>query len=72
MPFRRSIQMAAVLAAVALLWGLAAPPPPARAAEKEIRCAQCGKSVKKAIKVIKNGQVYYVCSDKCAKDFKKK
>jgi hypothetical protein len=74
MPFHRSVRMVAVLAALALLPGLAAPPPRAAAAEAEIKCANCGKSVKqsKAVKVIKNGQVYYVCSDRCAKEFKKK
>lgn len=70
MPFRRSLQMGAVLAALTLS-GLAALSPGAIAAD-EVKCASCGKTAKKPIKVIKNGQVYYVCSDKCAKEFKKK
>jgi hypothetical protein len=74
MPFRRSARVGALLAMLALLPGLAVRPPGAAAADEEIKCANCQKSVKKGkpIKVIKNGQVYYVCSDKCAKEFKKK
>lgn len=73
MPFRRSVWIVAVLVALALS-GLAARSPRAAAADTEIKCASCQKSIKKskAIKVIKNGQVYYVCSDKCAQAIKKK
>jgi hypothetical protein len=47
-------------------------PPPLIAAEAKIKCASCGKEVSKAIKVIHNGRVYYVCSKACADKIKKK
>ena len=73
MPYRRPTRIGALLAALMLMSGLAAHLPRA-SADEEIKCANCQKLVKKtkAIKVIKNGQVYYVCSDKCAKELKKK
>jgi YHS domain-containing protein len=60
-----------MLLALALLGALVAPAILAKAKEKEadetISCAVCGKQVKKskAIRVVKDGKVYYVCSDAC-------
>lgn len=47
--------------------------PGASAAEETITCASCGKQVKKskAIKVVINGRVYYVCSEECVEKLKK-
>jgi hypothetical protein len=61
-----------VLLALALLVAVA-PLSPAEAASDTITCASCGKEVKKkqAIKVIKDGRVYYVCSQSCADKIKK-
>jgi Skp family chaperone for outer membrane proteins len=69
-----TVRLSAALMTLLLFSAVAAPPPRAAAAEEEIKCANCGKKVKqsKAIKVIKNGQVYYVCSDECAKKLKNK
>jgi YHS domain-containing protein len=62
----------AVLALAFLL--LRGPLPPAAAAqETTLKCAVCGKQVKKdkAIRVILNGRVYYVCSQACLEKLKK-
>jgi YHS domain-containing protein len=46
----------------------------AGAAEETITCAVCGKQVKKskAIRVIKDGRTYYVCSQECLAKLQKK
>ena len=74
MPSHLSIRLSATVLSLLLFSTVAAPPPRAAAAEEEIKCANCGKTVKKskAIKVIKDGQVYYVCSEACAKKLKNK
>jgi formylmethanofuran dehydrogenase subunit E len=74
MPHRLSLRLSTAIMALLLFSAVTATPPRAAAAEEEIKCANCGKMVKKskAIKVIKNGQVYYVCSDECAKKLKNK
>jgi hypothetical protein len=73
MPARLISCVSALLAALLLLAGPAGFLSNAAAADEEIKCAQCSKSVKKskAIKVIKDGKVYYVCSSDCAKKLKK-
>jgi hypothetical protein len=73
MPARLIACVSALLAALLLLTGPAGLLSNAWAADEEIKCAQCSKSVKKskAIKVIKDGKVYYVCSAECAKKIKK-
>ena len=60
------------LLALALLIVLA-PLPRAMAADETINCASCNKQIKKknATKVIKDGRVYYVCSQSCADKIKK-
>ena len=73
MPARLMACVSALLMALLLLTGPAGLLSNAAAAEEEIKCDQCGKSVKKskAIKVIKDGKVYWVCSAACAKKIKK-
>jgi YHS domain-containing protein len=46
----------------------------ADAAEETIKCAVCGKQVKKdkAIRVIQDVRTYYVCSEECLAKLKKK
>jgi YHS domain-containing protein len=46
----------------------------AHAADDTIKCAVCGKQVKKdkAIRVIQDGRTYYVCSEECVAKLKKK
>jgi YHS domain-containing protein len=53
--------------AMALLAAVVSPPMRAAKAEETVTCAVCGKQVKKskAIKVIQDGRVYYVCSNEC-------
>jgi hypothetical protein len=74
MPARLMYSVNLLLTALLLLMGPAVSPTAAAAADEEIKCAQCSKAVKqsKAIKVIKNGKVYYVCSADCAKKLNKK
>jgi len=69
-----SARLGVATLALALVTGFAGLPSRAAAAEEEIKCANCNKTVKKskAIKVIKDGQVYYVCSEACAKKIKNK
>jgi TRASH domain-containing protein len=74
MPAHRFVRTGAASLALALLM-LAAPLPRARAApEATVTCAACGKQVKKdkAIRVIIDGRVYYVCSQACLEKLKKK
>jgi YHS domain-containing protein len=73
MPARLSVRLCAALSALLILAPLAAPPR-AAAADEEISCAVCGKKVKKtkAIRVIQDGRVYYVCSQECVEKLKKK
>jgi YHS domain-containing protein len=68
-----SVRWCAALAAL-LIMGPVVAPPRAAAAEEEITCAVCGKKVKKskAIRVIQDGRVYYVCSAECVEKLKKK
>ena len=58
----------------ALLLTLAAVAPRAAEAADKINCANCGKQVDKAkaIKVVLDGRVYYVCSRDCVEKLKKK
>jgi hypothetical protein len=73
MPTRLFARAWGALMALALLV-LLAPPLPLAAAEENVKCASCGKEVKKskAIKVIQDGRIYYVCSKECADKIKKK
>jgi len=68
-----SVRLCAALSALLIL-GPLAKPPRAAAAEEEITCAVCGKKVKKskAVRVIRDGRVYYVCSEECKQKFEKK
>ena len=67
MASRLLLRATGALLLLALLTSLAAPPMRAAAADETVACAVCGKQVKKskAIKVVKDGKVYYVCSDEC-------
>jgi YHS domain-containing protein len=73
---RVSTWAGALILALALLTVIV--PPLARAkdkgADETITCAVCGKQVKqsKAIRVVKDGHVYYVCSDACREKLMKK
>ena len=66
---RVSTRAGALMLALALLSAFSAPPGHAKdkEADETITCAVCGKQVKKskAIRVVKDGRVYYVCSDAC-------
>ena len=72
MPIHRIAPLRFAMLALAML-ALLAPPHSAAAAET-ITCAVCGKKVPKdkAIRVILNGRVYYVCSQACLEKLKKK
>jgi hypothetical protein len=74
MASRRSLRAGGLVLAMALVATLGSPAGRAAKAEESVTCAVCGKQVKKsdAIKVIKDGRVYYVCSDKCLAKLKKK
>ena len=72
MPAHWIVRTGSAILALALLALLA---PPSRAAAPEtVTCAVCGKQVKKdkAIRVIQNGRVYYVCSQECLEKIKRK
>jgi YHS domain-containing protein len=73
-PFRLPVTVYCVILALALSAALAIFPPRVRAADETITCAVCGKQVKKskAIKVIKDGRVYWVCSQECADKLRNK
>jgi YHS domain-containing protein len=73
MPARMIVRIPGALLALALLM-LFSPPPRALAAGETVTCAVCGKQVKKdkAIRVIQNGKIYYVCSQECLKKLQKK
>jgi YHS domain-containing protein len=73
MPARKFVRIAGAVLALAMLM-LFSPPPRALAAGETVTCAVCGKQVKKekAIRVIQNGRVYYVCSQECLQKLQKK
>jgi YHS domain-containing protein len=74
MPAPRFVRIGTAILALALLV-LSVPLPRAGAArEATVTCAVCGKQVKKdkAIRVIIDGRVYYVCSQACLEKLKKK
>jgi YHS domain-containing protein len=64
-----AVLLTGAIAASALLLPLRA-----HAADETIKCAVCGKQVKKdkAIRVIQDGRTYYVCSEECLAKLKKK
>ena len=74
MPAHQLVRTGADSLALAILM-LCVPLPHAGAAqETTVTCAVCGKQVKKdkAIRVIIDGRVYYVCSQACLEKLKKK
>ncbi len=73
MPARKIVPAASALLALAILM-LFGPPPRVLAAGETVTCAVCGKQVKKekAIRVIQNGKIYYVCSQECLQKLQKK
>ena len=73
MPAHGIVRTGSAILALALL-ALLAPPSRAAATPETVTCAVCGKQVKKdkAIRVIQNGRVYYVCSQECLEKLKRK